>query len=32
VIPFNDAAKNGRKVAKLLSEKTGLEVEEDPEE
>lgn len=28
VIPFNDAAKNGRKVAKLLSEKTGLEVEE----
>ena len=31
VIPFNDAAKNGRRVAKLLSEKTGLEVEEDPE-
>ena len=30
VIPFNDAAKNGRKVAKLLSRKTGLEVEEDP--
>ena len=30
VIPFNDAAKNGRKVAKLLSQKTGLEVEEDP--
>lgn len=29
VIPFNDAAKNGRKVARLLSEKTGLEVEED---
>lgn len=29
VIPFNDAAKNGRKVAKLLAEKTGLEVEED---
>ena len=28
VIPFNDAAKNGRKVAKLLSEKTGLTVEE----
>lgn len=28
VIPFNDAAKNGRKVAKLLSEKTGLKVEE----
>ena len=28
VIPFNDAAKNGRKVAKLLSEKTGLEVED----
>ncbi len=31
VIPFDDAARNGRKVAKLLSEKTGLEVEEDPE-
>ena len=29
VIPFDDAAKNGRKVAKLLSQKTGLEVEED---
>ncbi len=29
VIPFNDAAKNGRKVARLLSEKTGLEVEDD---
>ena len=29
VIPFNDAAKNGRKVAKLLSQKTGLEVEDD---
>lgn len=29
VIPFNDAAKNGRKVARLLSEKTGLEVEEE---
>ena len=28
VIPFDDAAKNGRKVAKLLTEKTGLEVEE----
>ena len=28
VIPFNDAAKNGRKVARLLTEKTGLEVEE----
>ena len=28
VIPFNDAAKNGRKVAKLLSEKTGIEIEE----
>lgn len=28
VIPFNDAAKNGRKVAKLLKEKTGLEIEE----
>ena len=28
VIPFNDAAKNGRKVARLLSEKTGLEVTE----
>ena len=28
VIPFNDAAKNGRKVARLLSEKTGLTVEE----
>ena len=28
VIPFNDAAKNGRKVAKLLSEKTGLKVSE----
>ena len=28
VIPFSDAAKNGRKVAKLLSEKTGLEIEE----
>ena len=28
VIPFNDAAKNGRKVSKLLSEKTGLEIEE----
>ncbi len=28
VIPFNDAAKNGRKVAKLLSEKTGLELAE----
>lgn len=28
VIPFDDAAKNGRKVARLLSEKTGLEVEE----
>ena len=31
VIPFNDAAKNGRKVAKLLSEKTGLAVEEGQE-
>ena len=30
VIPFNDAAKNGRKVARLLSEKTGLEIAEDP--
>ena len=29
VIPFNDAAKNGRKVARLLSQKTGLEVEEE---
>ena len=29
VIPFNDAAKNGRKVARLLSEKTGLTVEDD---
>lgn len=29
VIPFNDAAKNGRKVAKFLSQKTGLEVEEE---
>ena len=29
VIPFNDAAKNGRKVARLLSEKTGLEIEEE---
>ena len=29
VIPFNDAAKNGRKVARLLTEKTGLEVEEE---
>jgi hypothetical protein len=28
MIPFNDAAKNGRKVARLLSEKTGLAVEE----
>ena len=28
VIPFNDAAKNGKKVAKLLSEKTGLKIEE----
>lgn len=28
VIPFNDAGKNGRKVARLLSEKTGLAVEE----
>ena len=30
VIPFNDAAKNGRKVARLLSEKTGLEIAEEP--
>ena len=29
VIPFNDAAKNGRKVARLLSQKTGLKVEEE---
>ena len=29
VIPFNDAAKNGRKVARLLSQKTGLEVEKE---
>ena len=29
VIPFNDAAKNGRKVARLLSEKTGLEIAEE---
>ena len=29
VIPFNDAAKNGRKVARLLSEKTELTVEDD---
>ena len=28
VIPFNDAAKNGKKAAKLLSEKTGIEIEE----
>lgn len=28
VIPFNDAAKNGRKVAKLLSDRTGLTVGE----
>lgn len=28
VIPFNDAAKNGRKVSRLLTEKTGLEVSE----
>ena len=28
VIPFNDAAKNGRKVARLLADKTGLEIEE----
>ena len=26
VIPFNDAAKNGRKIAKLLAEKTGHEI------
>lgn len=30
VIPFNDAAKNGRKAAKMLSQKTGLEIEEEP--
>ncbi len=29
VIPFSDTAKNGRKVAKLLSQKTGLEVEDN---
>ena len=29
VIPFNDAAKNGRKVARLLSQKTGLEVADE---
>jgi hypothetical protein len=28
VIPFNDAAKSGKKVARLLSEKTGLTIEE----
>lgn len=28
VIPFNDAAKNGRKAAKFLSDKTGLQVED----
>ena len=28
VIPFNDAARNGRKAARLLSEKTGIEIEE----
>ena len=28
VIPFDDAARNGRKAAKLLAEKTGLEIEE----
>ena len=32
VIPFNDAAKNGRKVAKFLSDKTGLEVEDMSED
>lgn len=29
VIPFDDAAKNGRKVARLLSEKTGLEIADE---
>lgn len=29
VIPFNDAAKNGRKVARFLSQKTGLEIADD---
>ena len=28
IIPFDDAARNGRKAAKLLKEKTGLEIEE----
>jgi hypothetical protein len=28
VIPLNDAAKNGRKAAKLLTEKTGLKIAE----
>ena len=28
VIPFNDAARNGRRAAKLLTEKTGLEIAE----
>lgn len=27
VIPFNDAARNGRKVGRILTEKTGIEIE-----